>query len=162
MTAMLNMASLTLMINSIANKNITDHSSYCKSYYSKKCEDCVSKRHLVNSLVKKVNSLSILVNKLQNDKLYNSTRSTNSTWRKIKSVQKINFYIGISTMELFQAIFSLLKPFLPNIKYWQGQKRTQSRKVTRHTRNIKFKKLTRRDEFLLTLMKLRLNILNED
>ena len=147
----------------VENKNITDHSSYCKSYYSKKCEDCVSKGHLVNSLVKKLNTLSIRVNKLQQrDKLYNSTRSTNFTWRKIKSDQKMNFYTGISTIELFQAIFSLLKPFVPNIKYWQGPKRTQSHKFTRHTRNIKFKKLTQRDEFLLTLMRLRLNILNED
>ena len=144
----------------VEHEAVADH-SYCKNDSLKKCEDCDSKGHLVSSLVNKINCLSIQVKKLQGDRLY-STRSSTFTWRKIKIDQKMNFYTGIPTIALFKAIFLLLQPFLPNIKYWQGQKRTQSHKLTRHTRNIKLKKLTHRDEFLLTLMRLRLNILNED
>lgn len=90
-------------------------------------------------------------------------KSTPMTFRKIKTDKKMNFYTGISTIILFDTIFRLLKPYLPNITYWKGSKRTKvSTKVVKHTRYEKLKKLSQRDEFLLTLMRLRLNLLNED
>ena len=45
------------------------------------CEGCESKGHLVNSLVTKINSLSLQVKKLQRDKLYSTTKSSTVTWR---------------------------------------------------------------------------------
>ncbi|XP_047137527.1 uncharacterized protein LOC124814027 [Hydra vulgaris] len=69
----------------------------------------------------------------------------------------------ISTIALFNAIFSLIIPFLPILRYWRGPKHVQIfGKLKRKFHSPKYRKLTHGDEFLLTLMRLCLGILNED
>ena len=46
----------------------------------------------------------------------NSNRSY-FTWCKIKTDVKMNFYTDIQTIEMFDVIFTLIKPYLPNIIY---------------------------------------------
>ena len=59
--------------------------------------------------------------------------------------------------------FLLLQPYLPASRYWRGSKVAISwSKVKRHFKQPTSKKLTHRDKFLLTLMRLRLGLLNED
>ena len=49
------------------------------------------------------------------------------------------------------------------MRYWRGSKVARSwSKVKRHFKQPTSKKLSHRDEFLLTLMRLRLGLLNED
>ena len=84
------------------------------------------------------------------------------TWRIIKNDTKMNFYTGIASIALFNAIQILLKTYCPNITYWQGVKRTSTKIVKRVRGYHKLKNLSLRDEFLMTLMRLRLNLSNED
>ena len=65
---------------------------------------------------------------------------------------------------MFNAIFILIKPYLPNIVYWTApaKHRVTSTKIKKHSVTKSSKKLTQRDELLLTFMKLRPGILNED
>ena len=84
------------------------------------------------------------------------------TWRKIKTDPKIKFYIGINTKVLFNKILRLIQPFLTDIIYWKGPKHAKSFSKVRHQRSNTSKKLSQRYEFLLTLMRLRLGLLNED
>jgi len=83
-------------------------------------------------------------------------------WRKLKNDQKMNFYTGINTIAMFNTIYLLIQPYLPNMTYWKGptHARLSSKVVHRKFKGVK--KLTQRDEFLLTLMRLRLGLLNED
>ena len=64
---------------------------------------------------------------------------------------------------LFNKIFRLIQPFLSDLIYWKGPKHAKnfSSKV-RHWRCNTPKKLYQCDEFLLTLMCLRLGLLNQD
>ena len=70
----------------------------------------------------------------------------------------MNFYSSILTIEMFNVIFILIKPYLPNIVYWTVAENKNKEEIS----HKKSKKLTHRNEFLLTLMRLRLGILNED
>ena len=73
----------------------------------------------------------------------------------------MNFYTGI---QMFNVIFILIKPYLANIFYWAVpvKHRVTWKKLKKYSVTKCSKKLTQRDEFLLTLMRLRLGILNED
>ncbi|XP_047135290.1 uncharacterized protein LOC124812536 [Hydra vulgaris] len=73
----------------------------------------------------------------------------------------MNFYTGISSIAIFNVIFGLLKPFLPSIRYWRGPKHSHS-KVKQLKSVSKCKLLSHREELLMTLMRLRLGLLNED
>ena len=65
---------------------------------------------------------------------------------------------------MFNVIFILIKPYLSNFVYWTApaKHRVISTKIKKHSATKSSKKLTQRDEFLLTLMRLCLEILNED
>ena len=71
------------------------------------------------------------------------------------------FYTGLTSIAQFETLFLLLSPYLPKIQYCRGAKRILSTKVRYFTKKNN-KKLTLKNEFLLTLMRLRLGTLNED
>ena len=127
-------------------------------------EKCISKSVLIKSLTRKVNNLTLQLRNAKREKIYNANSNSVFCWRKIKTDKKMNFYTGISSIALFNVIFSLLSPFLSNLKYWRGAKRSTSyRKVKRKTKTIpKTKKLSYKNEMLFTLMRLRLGLLNQD
>ena len=80
-----------------------------------------------------------------------------------KDRQKMNFYTGLSSIKLFEAVYNLQSSYIQRLLYWRGTNRIKSSKV----RPITFiqssqKKLTSRNEFLITLTPLRLGLLNED
>ena len=71
----------------------------------------------------------------------------------------MNFYTGISNIFVFHIIFDLIKPYLSTVQYWRGAK-----KYIRQTSffSINQRKISQKDEFLLTLIRLRLGLLSED
>ena len=83
------------------------------------------------------------------------------TWKKIKTDAKIRFYTGIASIALFNTIFKLIKPYIPHITYWKGPKHAMGI-LKRAGRKKLATSLNPHDEFLLTLMRLRLGLLNED
>ena len=97
------------------------------------------------------------------ERILNNKRSV-FTWRKIKTDAKMNFYTGIQSIAMFNVLFLLLSPFLSKLRYWRGAKRTNTySKVKRRFISVsKTKKLSHHDEMLLTLMRIRLSLLNED
>ena len=123
-----------------------DH-DYAKGVETAECPGCLSKRQLVKSMANKIKCLSnqVKVFKLRQQ----STTKGNMSWRKIKTDAKMNFYTGIPSIAIFNALFFLLKPYCPNITYWQGAKKTSTKIVKRS--HHKLKKLSHRDEFLMTL-----------
>ena len=78
---------------------------------------------------------------------------------KIKSNAKMEFYTGIQAVVLFNDLFLLIKPCLPNLVYWRGKKSTISTKCKR-TATKRSPKPNEKNQFLLVLMRLRLGLLN--
>ena len=73
----------------------------------------------------------------------------------------MRFYTGIASAALFNAIFTLIKPYIPHITYSKGPKhamRILKRNGTKKTPTP----LNPHDEFPLALTRLRLGLLNED
>ena len=78
------------------------------------------------------------------------------------SLMKLN--TGITCYEKFEWIFKHIEVNLPNLKYYRGEHSTIEKKY--HTDELMKpgpkRKLSHRDEMLLTLMKLRLDLLEDD
>ena len=142
---------------------LSDH-SYIKTPNSQVCcHTCSDKSNLIESLVDKINMLNLKIKRGNRVNMFNSVKSSVFTWRKIKTDLKMNFYTGISSINLFNVIFLLLSPFLQHVRYWRGSSRARCLSKFRRTyTRCAPKILTHRDEFLLTLMRLRLGLLNED
>ena len=130
----------------------SDH-TYCTTPATESCAKCADQAELIKSLIRKLNKVR--------RQTFSNIKSSNFTWKKIKTDAKIRFYTGFTSIAQFNAIFNLLQPYLPKIRYWRGPKRA-STKVKRNFQTKKSKILSHQDEFLLTLMRLRLGLLNED
>ncbi|XP_057297669.1 uncharacterized protein LOC130628703 [Hydractinia symbiolongicarpus] len=140
---------------------VSEH-SYFSSSLTQQCEGCSYKKNVIDSLVSKINMLTSQVKTANRVKVFNTKKSV-FTWRKIKTDQKMNFYTGIVSIAMFESVFQLLNPYLSKIRYWRGPKRANSYSKVKRTYSTPANKiLTHRDEFLLTLMTLRLGLLNED
>ena len=76
----------------------------------------------------------------------------------------MNFYTGKQTIEMVNAIFIFIKTYFPNIVYWTApaKHRVNSTKPKNQLVTKSSKKMTQRDEFLLTLIRFCIVILNED
>ena len=137
--------------------------SYTFTSSSKPCESCESKSNLIDSLVGKINALTLKQKRTKVAARTNVFKSSDFTWTKIKTDKKMNYYTGISSVLIFNTIFSLIQPYLSKVRYWRGTKVAKSwSKVQRSFRPSSRKVLSQRDEFLLTLMRLKLGLQNED
>ncbi|XP_012562119.2 uncharacterized protein LOC105847239 [Hydra vulgaris] len=138
---------------------LSDHTYSMSLPLPNKCTSCEYKSSLITSYVSKVNSLT---NQLKKLKIKQTVKSKQKfSWRLVNNDKKMNFYTGISSIAIFNVIFGLLKPFLPSIRYWRGPKHSHS-KVKQLKSVSKCKLLSHREELLMTLMRLRLGLLNED
>ena len=82
-----------------------------------KCESCKVKSATILTLSKEIEAL-----RKENDFLHrkiSSKQTAKATFSncRIKTDKKMNFYTGISSIQLFNIIFSLLSPYLPKLKY---------------------------------------------
>ena len=141
--------------------NYCEH-NYCFGEQSIKCHSCETKDHLIQALNRKVALLTLQARKLK-QKAFQKPKTPPFSWTTIKSDFKMNFYTGITSIDIFNAIFLLLHPYLKYIKPWRGSKEAR-RKTKVGTVGWKYqsKKLSLKDQFFLTLVRLRLGILNED
>ena len=139
---------------------VLDH-SYSLPAGVQLCPGCVDKNDVIDSLSKKVSLLKIDNQQLKREKILAATSKSVSSWRKIKSDAKMNFYTGLSSNQVFNTVFSLIEPILPQVRYWRGTNRITSTKVRTISRS-KLKKLCCKDEFLLRRLRIRFGILNED
>ena len=75
----------------------------------------------------------------------------------------MNYYTGFLSVLIFNIIFQLIEPYKRRIRYWHGAKAARSLSNVRRTyRSFLRKVLSCKDKFLLTLMRLRLWLQNED
>ena len=125
---------------------------------------CLALNCVIQSMAKNIKALSLENKKFKSNQILSKKVIYIyhlAAWQRIKTNEKMNFYTGISSIDIFLTVFKLIELYLPKVKYWVGTKRITSKKI-RTFRRSKFKKLSYKDEFLLTLMRLRLGLLNED
>ena len=132
--------------------------SYAMGGHQRPCESCEDKNSVILSLTKKIDVLTKENDLLKKNMSFKSKSKATFSYQIIKTDKKMNFYTGISTVALFNVIFSLLRPYLPKVKYWRGRKTTSLVKRI----SISQKSLSNKDEFLMVLMRLRLGLMNED
>ena len=73
----------------------------------------------------------------------------------------MRLYTGLASVILSNTVFTLIKPYVTHIAYWKGPKHA-TRILKRAERKKMPTSLNPYGEFLLTLMRLRLGLLNED
>ena len=148
-----------------------DHDHPYISADSKQCEACNDKNTLLDSYRKKVESLNKEKQdlKAQIAKMGEEIKSSKLTilgqkpfsTKFIKKDADMKFYTGIQSIKMFNAIFQLLKPYIPDLNFWKGEKHVLSHKL--QTKMIKkTMKVAPKDQFLLVLMRLGLGLLTHD
>ena len=83
----------------------------------------------------------------------------------ITTNQKVKFYTGIPSREAFDCLYELLLPNVRKLRRWHGPSKVSSplKHFARSPQKAgRIRKLDFKNEFLLTLMKLRLGLLNQD
>ena len=106
----------------LSSSVVLDDHSYCWQKDTPKCLACVDQSNLIEN-TGKWDQWTALENK------------SCFTWCKIKTDAKMNFYTGIETIEMFNVIFILIKPYFPNNVYWKAlaKNRVTSAKIKKHS-----------------------------
>ena len=73
----------------------------------------------------------------------------------------MRLYPRLASVALSNTVFRLIKPYVTHIAYWKGPKHAM-RILKRAEKKKMPTSLNPYDEFVLTLMRLRLGLLNED
>ena len=81
------------------------------------------------------------------------------SFKDIKKDADMIFYTGLST-KVFNCLFDLLEPHVPNFVHWRGRKVLTAKAVG--PRRQQKLKIPYKDQFLVVLMRLRLGILMHD
>ena len=163
----------------------TDH-TYHATQQSKKeyCLSCSTKSSLISSYQTKLNTVTKNLRQLKSAMRAEMAKK-NVTLRQPFSVkfitcdEKMNFYTGVTSIAMFEGIFKIIEPFLPTLQSWKvARKRFNSQKIrprkspmAKQPKEVKKllkplkpreTKLKPRDALLMTLMRIRLGLLNED
>ena len=81
-----------------------------------------------------------------------NSKESRFSWKKVKTAANMNFYTGLSSIEVFIAVFNLIEPDLPSISFSVGsyrmRRQQKSYNKVRQYKNHQFKrKLSHKDEF---------------
>lgn len=110
----------------------------------------------VQELSKKVGSLEAQLSAKRDKGLKSSD---------LKSDKTVNLLTGIPSKPAFNKLFDIVKGSVKKVKYWSGRKKTfrKGRNFKKSPKKFGPKRaISQKDEFLLTLMKLRLGSTNAD
>ena len=147
---------------------LNDH---CYTLTGDTCAACCDKHSVISSLARRKEELSNENSKLKLEltflceemKLLKITAHSRKpfSFTSISNDRQVRFFTGIQKISVFNALHSVLKPFIPKLTYWRGSNQVHSSKV-RKGMKTNFSKITSRDQFLLVLMRLRLGLLTHD
>lgn len=87
------------------------------------------------------------------------------TWKSLKSDKKLKTFTGIPNKAAFNALYKLIEKKVPKITYWHGPSKVSTKRrkfVSTPKKSGPQRALSSKDEFVLTLMKLRLGSINAD
>lgn len=129
----------------------TTQQPVCDHDYVSSCVSCADKDKIINDLRQKVR-------KLENQIVQNTPKP--KLHEVLKSDKACKFYTGIPTVAAFNALYKVIEPQIPKIRHWKGPKHVLKYKKFRRTGPKRG--LSSKEEMVITLMKLRLGLLNQD
>ena len=156
-------SSSNAVATSLPQRQPSSNHDHC--YYSTTCVDCKKKNVLIAHQKQDFDNLKTKFNKLKVSYKKDTKTTKPFSIVDIKTDEKMNFYTGITSIENFNAIYKILSPLALTITLWRGPKKVISQSVRPRQSKIvlaRSRKLNPKNEFLLTLMKLRLGLLIED
>ena len=80
----------------------------------------------------------------------------------LKDDESVKFFTGIPSLACFMMIFNMLKPFVEKLEYWDKnkEKEVSYQKDSSKKKPGKQRLLTIMEEFILTLVRLRLGLVS--
>jgi len=139
--------------------HLSDHSY---SVQVSTCQQCMQKDEQLLKMSTTVQELTQSTNPLRQR---GTKLGTDKSDPFIASDAKVKHHTGLPNKATFLSLFHLLKPRAERMRYWHGHKRFHSMSIVRRFRRTPKKSgptriLSCKDEFTLTLMKLRLGLTN--
>ena len=126
---------------------VSEH-SYCTRNSPVKCESCDYKDVIINSYRKKLEQLARENRLLKHEKFLKKSKHMPFSWTFIRAGKKMNFYTGLSSIKLLEAVYNLLSSYIPRLLYCRGTQRIISSKIRpRAFVQSSQKKLTSKNEF---------------
>ncbi|CAH1233133.1 Hypp605 [Branchiostoma lanceolatum] len=124
------------------------------------CEDCSAKDAQIRRLKQMNTKLKLEAASL---KVQRSQRQF--SYDNLKDDSKVQFYTGLPNRQAFDALYTYMAPNLKKIRFWRGTsalKRGIRRFISTPKKFGPDTKLSGKDLLVMTLMKLKLGLLNED
>ena len=153
--------------NNIQSNDLSAHSHIVQDHNyiydtQDSCNSCLSKDQQIQDLKNQVSKLTreLRVAKEQ----YNDRIRCPFRLQDIQTDERMNFYTGVRRIDGFHKLVSVIKPKLSKIRYWNGPKTVCNPLRYKYVTKKKGPKrcLSCENELLLTLMKIRLGLLNQD
>lgn len=133
--------------------------------YLEYCDTCLYKEEEIRKFKNQIRCLTLELNDLKKKTSVNVQNQLKS--RDMLSLlvndRKVKFYTGIPTKSAFNAVYNAIQPSLKNVRYWKGPSyHCTTLKHKKFQKNRACRKLNPKEEMLLTFMKIRLGLLDED
>lgn len=141
----------------------TSNAGHClldHDYIVNNCNSCRQKDEEIKHLKA---SIIYLENKIKKQNIENKVHKPISVLSKVcSSDQKMKFYTGIPSILAFNRAYNIIEPEIKHLRYWRGPKFQCNPLKTKKIKMIRLKKLCAKEEMIMTLMKLRLGLLDAD
>ncbi|XP_069121866.1 uncharacterized protein [Argopecten irradians] len=123
------------------------------------CDQCLSKNLKINDMKNEIEHL-----KLENIKLKAILKQKSQTCLTLQTVTKSNkkmkFYTGFPTVKAFMVVYTYILATFKDITYWKGPSRVTANPLK--PKRTMTRKLSKKEEIIMTMMKIRLGLLNQD
>jgi hypothetical protein len=141
----------------ITNNHLIDHD------YLEYCDTCVFKEGEIRKLKDQIKGLKSELNLCKKKMSVQNQPKVSSVQSLLSNDGKVKFYTGIPTKAAFNAVYNAIQPNLKTVRYWKGPSyHCTTLKHKKFQKPRACRKLNPQDEMLLTFMKIRLGLLDED
>ena len=130
----------------------------------KRIGKCMQKQKHFQELSKLYEDLKESSEQNKNSKPAVSGKKVNETLKFIQSDRKVKLYTGLRSKDAFNDLLRMISKKASKMRYWSGEKKSKATVRVYKTTPLKSgprRKLTLREELLMTLMKLPLATINE-
>lgn len=129
----------------------------CKCSPDCACHGCEEKDARIKDILHRFEELKVegKVNPVE------SSKEDSVCDKYIKSDEKVNTYTGLPSVKALEDLVGLVTPFATNMQYWRGSHSHIARQEPQNTKSGPARKLTIKEELVMTLMKLRLGLIND-
>ena len=133
-----------------------DHTYSFKCDCSDKCS-CVGCANYLKSYVKSLEyENSRLRDLVASHEVHDNTKAVTFETKALRSDKSVRFYTGLNSLAQFHQLYEFLEKKSVSMAYWQGKKHASKKPAS--TQRANSRKLSQKQELLVTLIKLKLDL----